>query len=218
VNRKLLIGLLAALALVVLWQYVGPSGGDDAPPAGLAARPGHGVDPEEGAPAAALPNRGRAAAAKAPSDHVVELRVADLERPPRSYTPGRDPWRFKEPPPPPPPPPPPKPSAAELARQRAEQERLAREREAELERQRQEALIPKPPPFTWSYLGSFGPAERRIAVFTDGKSIFNAQQGETMAGKFIVAHIGYESVDIKFVGFPDVPAQRLAVGHPAHQP
>ena len=27
-----------------------------------------------------------------------------------------------------------------------------------------------------------------------------------------LAQIGYESVDIKFVGFPDWPAQRLAVG------
>ena len=28
--------------------------------------------------------------------------------------------------------------------------------------------------------------------------------------KFIVAHIGYESVDIRFVGFPDWPAKRLS--------
>ena len=30
--------------------------------------------------------------------------------------------------------------------------------------------------------------------------------------KFIVDRIGYESVDLRFVGFPDVPARRLPVG------
>ena len=29
--------------------------------------------------------------------------------------------------------------------------------------------------------------------------------------KFIVAHIGYESVDIRFVSFPEVPAKRVGV-------
>ena len=61
-----------------------------------------------------------------------------------------------------------------------------------------------------NYLGSFGPPEKRLAVFTDGKTIHNALEGEVLDNKFIVAHIGYESVDIQFVGFPDVarPAAR----------
>jgi hypothetical protein len=81
-----------------------------------------------------------------------------------------------------------------------------------LAQQQVEAAKPKPPPFTMSYLGSFGPPSRRIAVFSDGKTIYNALKGEVLAGKFIVAEIGYESVDIRFVGFPDWPPQRLAVG------
>ena len=36
-----------------------------------------------------------------------------------------------------------------------------------------------------------------------------------LGGKFIVAHIGYESVDIQAVGYPDAPPQRLAVGRPS---
>lgn len=80
-----------------------------------------------------------------------------------------------------------------------------------------EAAKPKPPPFTLSYLGNFGPESRRIAVFSDGKTIYNALEGETIAGKFIVADIGYESVDIRFVGFPDWPPQRLAVGPGANR-
>jgi len=98
---------------------------------------------------------------------------------------------------------------------RLAQERLAAERAAELARQQAEAAKPKPAPFTMNYLGSFGSPQKRLAVFTDGKTIYNAQEGEVLEGKFIVAHIGYESVDIQFVGFPDWPAQRLAVGRPS---
>lgn len=73
------------------------------------------------------------------------------------------------------------------------------------------AAIPKPPEFTLEYMGNFGPANRRIAVFTDGKKIYNLQEGGILEGKFIVARIGFESVDIKFVNFPDEPAKRLAI-------
>ena len=68
-----------------------------------------------------------------------------------------------------------------------------------------------------SYLGNFGPANRRIAVFSDGKTIYNVSEGETIAGEFVVADIGYESVDIGFVKFPEVPPQRLAVGPGANR-
>ena len=74
------------------------------------------------------------------------------------------------------------------------------------------AAGPQPPPIDLDYLGSFGPARRKIAVFSDGETIHNAMAGEILAGKFIVHQIGYESVDLKFVGFPEVPAERLPAG------
>lgn len=74
-----------------------------------------------------------------------------------------------------------------------------------------EAAKPKPAEFTMEYLGNFGPGDKKIAVFTDGKKIYNAVQGDVLENKFIVARIGYESVDIRFVGFPDWPAKRLGV-------
>jgi hypothetical protein len=106
---------------------------------------------------------------------------------------GRDPFHFAAPPPPPPrpappppppyePPPPPPPAG------------------------------PQPPPVDLTYLGSFGPPQHRIAVFSDGKVIYNATRGETLGGRFVVHAIGYESVDLTFVGFPDVPPERLAIG------
>lgn len=74
-----------------------------------------------------------------------------------------------------------------------------------------EAAKPKPAEFTLKYLGYFGPSNKKIAVFTDGKAEISAQEGETIDNKFIVARIGYESVDIRFVGFPDWPAKRVGI-------
>jgi hypothetical protein len=201
-RQKALVGVLAVLVLLWAWSTFGPS---DAGP----AAPGPAPEPLAGRPAA--PGAGRGAPGGAGLDRVEPLRVADLDRIPPSTQPGRDPWRFVEPPPPPPPPPPRGPSPEDLARLQAERDRLARERAEELARQRAEAAIPKPPPFPYSYMGNFGPG-RRIAVFTDGQTIVNAREGEVVDGKFVVERIGYESVDIKFVGFPDVPPQRLAAG------
>jgi hypothetical protein len=203
-RTKTLLGILAVLLLWTAWHFLGPEGDD-------------GVTGANGNPpgvAGAIPRSG-GGEAKKPVEFVEELRVADLNGQPGTFTPGRDPWHFVEPPPPKPPPPPPPPSKEELERMRQAQERLAAERAAELARQQAEAAKPKPVPFTMNYLGNFGPPEKRLAVFTDGKTIYNAQEGEVLDGKYIVAHIGYESVDIQFVGFPDWPVQRLAVGRPS---
>ena len=53
-----------------------------------------------------------------------------------------------------------------------------------------------------------------MAVFADeaGENLYNARAGDVLEGKFIVDRIGYESVDLKFVGFPDAPAKRLPIG------
>jgi hypothetical protein len=137
----------------------------------------------------------------------VALDLTALEREPRDLTFGRDPFRYGPAPPPPPPPPP---TREELERRRREEE----ERLARLAEERRLAAIPKPPPVTLTYLGSFGPKSRRIAVFADesGENLYNARTGEVLEGKFIVDRIGYESVDLKFVGFPDEPARRLPIG------
>jgi hypothetical protein len=165
--------------------------------------------------AAAIPAAGRGAAQARGGrdkpgeipDEIVALRLERLDREPRDLKFGRDPFRFGPIPPPPPPPPP---SKAELARQAAAREaaRLAAIEAARL------AAIPKPPPVTLTYLGSFGPANRRVAVFADegGENLYNARKGDVLEGKFIVDRIGYESVDLKFVDFPDEPARRLAIG------
>lgn len=123
--------------------------------------------------------------------HADTLSMTALEHQPAIYHGGRDLFRYAPAPAPPPkvakaaPPPPPVETGP---------------------------AKPRPPQIDLSYLGSFGPDDRQIAVFTDGKNIYNAFQGDVLEGKFIVAKIGYESVDIAFVGFPDAPPQRLPIG------
>lgn len=73
------------------------------------------------------------------------------------------------------------------------------------------AAIPKPPEFTMEYLGNFGPPDKKIAVFSTGKRTINAQEGQVLEKEFIVARIGFESVDIKYVKFPEVQPKRIGL-------
>ena len=130
---------------------------------------------------------------------VAELRTDDLVVSGGELTPGRDPWRFgpastPKPQPRPPAPKPdvvkpkaPKPSAVEPAK-------------------------PEPPPIDLVFLGNFGPTRRKIAVFDDGETVYIALIGDVVKEKFQVHQIGFESVDLTFVGFPDEPPKRLAIG------
>lgn len=71
---------------------------------------------------------------------------------------------------------------------------------------------PRPPQVDLAYLGSFGPDDAPIVVFADQKSIITARRGDVVDGKFVVRNIGYESVDLGFVGFPEDVIQRLGPG------
>lgn len=211
-QRNLLI-VLGVLVLYLVWHFLlGPMlgfGGDEGVTAPTpAARPAAGDEGDEPARPGRAGTRTERHGAK-PGDRVEVLRLADLDRIPNASTPGRDPWRFVDPPPKPPAPPPPPhvPTAAELA----EAERLRKLAEEQARLAAIEAAKPHPPEFTLQYLGRFGPPDKQIAVFLKGKDTLNVQQGEVIDNKFIVARIGYESVDIRFVGFPDVPPKRVGV-------
>lgn len=203
-RTKLLLTILGVLLLFVAWHYLGPSDGDGSAVGGR----------EFGAtsPVGRIPGAGRQT--KPPVEEILDLKVADLEPHPHEYKVGRDPWRFVNPPPPPPPAPPqPRRLTPEELRAQREAEELLRQRQAEAARKAaEEAARPKPPVFALKYLGRFGPADRPIAVFTDGKDILNVQQGEVIQGKFLLSQVGLESVEIRFVDFPKEPAQRLPIG------
>ncbi len=201
-SRLLLVLVLvaAAFGLRFLFGLLGGSGGAPGAPRVESA------GPTTGRTAAGRFGRGARGATAIP-DQVVALELEQLTIQPRDLTVGRDPFRFG---PLPPPPPPPGPTAEELERRRREEE----ERLRRLAEQRALDAIPRPPEVTVVYLGSFGPSARRVAVFADAgrDKLYNALEGDILEGKFIVDRIGYESVDLKFVGFPDAPAKRLAIG------
>lgn len=197
-RKRMLLAVLLVLAAVAAWTQV------------LAPRlEGDGTG---------TVGRGRGTGTAGIADvQVVTLDLDALNAVPRNYSPGRNPFDFGQPPPPP------GPTPEELAR-RAEHEAQRRQaaeqarRAAAEEEARELAENPPPPPkpqppaFRLTYLGSFGPADRRIAVFSDGGDIVNALVGDVVADQFIVADIGYESVAIAFVDFPDEPPRRFAIG------
>lgn len=139
---------------------------------------------------------------------VAELEIGRLEKQPGEYSPGRDLFRFGARP---------RPEPRQPTEEELEAARLAREAAARRAAETRAAVAaqpvrPTPPTFGMKFLGSFGSKVRRIAVFSKGPQIINALEGDVLEGKFIVDRIGYESADIKFVGFPDTPSQRLAAG------
>ena len=194
-RQRVLLAVLLAVAAVAAWTQVlprlGGGGGVEIGPRGAAGVALEGID-------------------------IATLQLDELAAVPRDYSPGRNPFAYGEPPPPPGPTPEELARQAEIEAQRrraAEEARLAAEALArELAENPPPPPRPQPPEFRMSYLGSFGPASRRIAVFTDGEEIYNALVGDVLAEQFVVQDIGYESVAIAFVDFPEEPPRRFAIG------
>ena len=181
----LLLGLLGIVVVIAGWRYLPSFGGG----------PGF--------------TRTTATDLRSSTIDVVELAAYTLDQPPPPSRPARDPWSFGTRPapeptgvepvaPPPSAPEPPRPAIPETP---------------EPKPPAPEPLGPEPPPIDVFYIGSFGRSDNPIAVFIDAdKSIFNALEGDLVKDKFEVQNIGYESVDLLFVGFPDERPVRLAIG------
>ncbi len=191
-KKRLVLIALAVVMAFVAWRQLAP----------YVAKIGSGTTRPSSAGRA-----GRGGADEAsPLPEVVDLRLDDLEMEPDQFSSERDPFRFgveRKPPPEPPK------QDSESAMRRALRE--AKEREQQDLAPRMPAA-PKPPPVDVVFLGSFGPQDRKLAVFSDGSDIFNVFEGDQLNEKFYVVKIGLESADIGFVAFPDAPAQRLEVG------
>jgi hypothetical protein len=70
---------------------------------------------------------------------------------------------------------------------------------------------PKPPEVSFKFLGSFGAKDHPIAVIQQGDDVFNARAGDTLFGKFVIRRVGYESIDVGFVGFAPSETRRLGI-------
>ncbi len=208
-RTKMLIGALGLVVALALWLKLGGSEPVAPPPARAVTRGSEsGV---EGEAAARTTRRGRGSrrAQKELVTAVEELDVARLEAGRGAYTSGRDLFSFYVPPPPPPPKPRgPTPEEIAAARRAAE----------EAARLQAEALAaagppkPTPPAINVAYIGSFGPPDRRVAVFSNGETLYNALVGDVIEGKFRLVSIGFESVELAYVDFPDLPPRQLPVG------
>jgi hypothetical protein len=190
-----MLGALLVVMLVVVWRQLGPRLGGGSGAAG--------PRPRERAVAAG------ASGSEFGAPEVVELRLEDLEKVSGQYSPGRDPFRFGQP-------------SAVVEAPEDPDEDAAREAEAmaqlqraiEAQRAQQDSGPDRPvlPLLDVTFLGSFGPRQRRLAVFSDGVEIFNVLEGSVLKDHFVIRQIGFESVDVGFVDYPDEPAIRLAAG------
>ena len=71
--------------------------------------------------------------------------------------------------------------------------------------------LPVPPNVVFQLIGIFGPKEQPIAVLRAGDQITNARKGDVVFGQFKIQNVGYESIDVGFVGFPPDETRRLPI-------
>jgi hypothetical protein len=206
-RQAVLFGVLAVVLCLALvrWRPGGAAVGPAAPAKSAATprsaappRPFGGDSPGEDAPS---PARGRRSAKEVNPDDVPVISVADLapatER--TNSDPGRDLFELRDPTRPPLPtatPAPPAPGDVRFV-----------------------GPLPPPPPtptpappeIAFKFIGTFGPKDHPIAVVQQGDQVLNVRTGDKLFGKFIVKKVGYESIDVGFVGFPDADTRRLGI-------
>ncbi len=204
-RQAILLGALAVVLLlaVVLWRPGGDAPASKVaapgPPAraASAARAGGDAAGDEGTPAF----RSRKAAVKEVNpDDVPPLRVSDFAPPSGPGADGgRDLFELRDPTKPPPPtatPPPPAPGDVRFVGPMPLPPPTP---------------TPKPPDVSFKFIGTFGPKEHPIAVVQQGDQVVNVRSGDTLFGKFILKKVGYESIDVGFVGFPESETRRLGI-------
>ncbi|HTO77079.1 MAG TPA: hypothetical protein VMQ61_13465 [Thermoanaerobaculia bacterium] len=203
-NRRqtVLLGLLAVLLVLfvfVRWSGSGRRSSSASASGGPSAGGALDPDKDRSAPAA---RHGRGPTPVSP-DEVLALSPEDLR--PRlhgSVITERDLFDVREPtkrPPPTPtpaPPPPPPPGAAAFVGPLPPPTPTP---------------TPAPPPIPFRFIGTFGSRERPIAVLVAGDKIVNARAGDTVFERFVLKKVGYESIDVEFLGFPYAPSKRLGI-------
>jgi len=204
-RQAILLGALGVVLLlaVVRWR----PGGDAAapPPSSTAARsassrPSGGGDLSgEEAPSAPRPRR--SSVKEVNPDDVPVISVKDLAPPSSSQgtDPGRDLFELRDPTRPPLPTPTPAPPAPGDVRFVGPLPPPP------------PTPTPKPPEIAFKFIGTFGPKEHPIAVVQQGDQVLNVRTGDTLFGKFILRKVGYESIDVGFVGFPESETRRLGI-------
>jgi hypothetical protein len=206
-RQAMLLGSLALVLVLAVVRWKPGSAAPSPPMSSAASNPatapgGRAASAEDEPSAPAAPRGGRRASTKELSPDEIPVIHKEDFNPPRSGVGadgGRDLFDLRDPTRPPPPTPTPRPPAPGEG-----------------------AFVgplppppptptPKPPDVTFKFLGSFGPKENPIAVIQQGDEIFNARSGDTLFGKFVLRKVGYESIDVGFVGFAQTESKRLPI-------
>ena len=204
-RQAILLGSLAVVLLlaVVRWR---PGGDTLAPAAASAARPSAargaarpGADAPTDEAAATFRSR-RPSVKEVNPDDVPPLQVSDFAPPSGPGADGgRDLFELRDPTKPPLPTPTPAPPAPGDVRFVGPMPLPP------------PTPTPRPPDVTFKFIGTFGPKEHPIAVVQQGDQVLNVRSGDTLFGKFILKKVGYESIDVGFVGFPESETRRLGI-------
>ncbi|HEY1249694.1 MAG TPA: hypothetical protein VGH97_00805 [Thermoanaerobaculia bacterium] len=70
---------------------------------------------------------------------------------------------------------------------------------------------PRPPEITFKFVGTFGPKGHPIAVIQEGDKVYNVRAGDVLFDKFVLKNVGYESIDVGFVGYPQSESRRIGI-------
>lgn len=194
-RQALLFGVLAVLLLffVVKWSGRDPDVATVSPTTSADV---------EGAPRPAIGRRPRARAAEPQEVPLITARDLEPLLGGGGATTGRDLFDLREPTPrpapPPTPAPPPPPAPGEPAFVGPLPPPLP-------------TPTPPPPTAPFKLIGIFGPRDRPIAVLQNGEEIYNARAGDVILSRWIIQRVGYESIDIGFVGFSPTETRRIPI-------
>ena len=190
-----LLGVLGAILVLALVRS-GRNEPVTARPAAAPASTSSAADSEE----SAARGRGRAESKKVSADDVPLISRSDLDAaPPKTGSGSRNIFDFPAPTPlptPTPAPPPPPVCGDPLFRGPCPPP--------------PPPPTPAPPEIPFKFVGTFGPKDQPIAVLVAGDKIVNARAGDTVFERFIVKKVGYESIDVGFVG-PWTDVRRLPI-------
>ncbi|MEP6992980.1 MAG: hypothetical protein ABI968_00570 [Acidobacteriota bacterium] len=70
---------------------------------------------------------------------------------------------------------------------------------------------PRPPDVTFKFVGTFGPKGHPIAVIQQGDQVYNVRAGDILFDKFVLRSVGYESIEVGFVGFAETETRRIGI-------
>lgn len=197
----LLGGLAVVLCLALVRWRSGPGASATSPSSPSRPNPTAVAGGAEADAAPAFGRGHRAVTKEVNADDVPPISVADFARPTAgaSSDPGRDLFELRDPTRPPPPTPTPAPPGPGDVRFVGPLPPPP------------PTPTPRPPDIGFKFLGTFGPKEHPIAVVQQGDEVFNVRTGDTLFGKFILRKVGYESIDVGFVGFPEAETRRLGI-------